>query len=131
MPKRALLLCCLTLLLTAGRPMAVGPPPAGAEKLEGAWVVTSATRDGAAMRVKFAHGAGLTSRAPAVSGFEIAGADKIFRTATAKIDGESVVVSASEVREPVAVRYAWTNAPPASLYNSAGLPAAPFRTDNW
>jgi len=41
------------------------------------------------------------------------------------------LVSAREVREPVAVRYAWKNAPEANLYNSAGLPAAPFRSDSW
>jgi sialate O-acetylesterase len=40
-------------------------------------------------------------------------------------------VSAAEVPEPVAVRYAFSNAPAASLYNAAGLPAAPFRTDDW
>jgi sialate O-acetylesterase len=42
-----------------------------------------------------------------------------------------VIVSAAEVTEPVAVRYAWTNAPEANLYNGAGLPAVPFRSDRW
>jgi sialate O-acetylesterase len=42
-----------------------------------------------------------------------------------------IVVSSPEVKNPVAVRYAWANAPEANLYNAAGLPAAPFRTDAW
>ena len=62
---------------------------------------------------------------------EIAGADKIFHPATAKIERETLVVSAPKVREPVAVRYAWRNAPEANLYNGAGLPAVPFRSDSW
>jgi sialate O-acetylesterase len=91
----------------------------------------SVVREGAAMRVKFSHAAGLTARDKPVTGFEIAGADRVFHPAIARIDGESVLVSAPEVTEPVTVRYAFINAPAASLYNSAGLPAAPFRTDDW
>ncbi len=91
----------------------------------------SAVREGAAMRVKFTHAAGLATHDKPVTGFEIAGTDKVFHPATAHIDSESVLVSAPEVPEPVAVRYAFTNAPAASLYNTAGLPAAPFRTDDW
>jgi sialate O-acetylesterase len=49
--------------------------------------------------------------------------------ADAKIDGETVVVSAAGVAEPKAVRYAWINVPTMSLWSQAGLPAAPFRTD--
>lgn len=93
--------------------------------------LASAGREGSAIRVKFHHATGLTSRTPAIGGFELAGADKVFRAATATIDGESVLVSSPEVRDPQVVRYAWTNAPAVSLYNSAGLPAAPFRTDDW
>jgi sialate O-acetylesterase len=47
------------------------------------------------------------------------------------MDGDSLVVSSPSVGDPVAVRYAWVNAPDANLYNSAGLPAAPFRSDDW
>ena len=65
-------------------------------------------------------------------GFQIAGPDGKFVDADAKIDGQSVVVSSPEVPSPTAVRYAWDNYPAtANLYNGAGLPAAPFRTDNW
>jgi len=89
------------------------------------------TRVGAALRVQFAYADGLQSRTPEVTGFEIAGADQVFHGATARIDGTAVVVSSPDVRDPVAVRYAYTNAPAASLSNAAGLPAAPFRSDDW
>ena len=67
-----------------------------------------------------------------VHGFQIAGADGKFVPAEAKIVGDSVVVSSPEVAAPVSVRYAWDNYPAnggPNLYNAAGLPAAPFRTD--
>jgi len=66
-----------------------------------------------------------------VYGFAIAGEDKKFVWAEAKIDGETVVVSAPGVEKPVAVRYAWGNSPVCNLYNKADLPACPFRTDDW
>ena len=91
----------------------------------------SAVREGSALRVKFAHANGLALRVTPPTGFEVAGADKIFHPATARIEGKSIAVSTPEVPKPVAVRYAWTNNPAASLCNSAGLPAAPFRSDNW
>jgi sialate O-acetylesterase len=74
---------------------------------------------------------GLKSTTPEITGFEIAGADQVFHAATARIEGTSVVVSSPEVAEPVAVRHAYINAPVVSLFNAAGLPAAPFRTDDW
>ena len=62
--------------------------------------------------------------------FEIAGADGKYVWADGVIDGDSVVVSSPEVRVPMAVRYAWaTNPQGCNLYNEAGLPASPFRTD--
>ena len=94
-------------------------------------VVQSVQTEGAAIRVKFSHAAGLALRSAAPTGFEVAGGDKVFHAATAQISGDSVLVSATAVSAPVAVRYAWTNSPAASVYNSAGLPAAPFRSDNW
>lgn len=63
--------------------------------------------------------------------FIIAGSDKRWHRAVARIDGNIVVVSAPEVPDPVAVRYAWQANPVATIFNSAGLPAAPFRTDDW
>ena len=69
----------------------------------------------------------------AVLGFELAGEDQIFHPADARIEanGQSMLVQAAAVPSPVALRYAWFNAPDATLHNSAGLPAAPFRTDTW
>lgn len=67
-----------------------------------------------------------------VRGFEIAGADKIFYYAKAEIEGDKVVVYSPKVKNPVAVRYAWADAPiDANLFNSIGFPASPFRTDDW
>ena len=85
--------------------------------------------------VGFDHvGTGLVSRASdgAVGGFAIAGADRKFVWADARIEGNSVIVSSPQVAAPVAVRYAWANNPTrASLYSREGLPAVPFRTDDW
>jgi len=66
-----------------------------------------------------------------VKGFMIAGLDHKFYWADAVIDGETIVVSCPEVPFPVAVRYAWADNPVCNLYNGAGLPACPFRTDDW
>lgn len=65
-------------------------------------------------------------------GFEIAGEDKVFYYAKAEIEGDTVIVHNPKVKNPVAVRYAWSDAPiDANLYNSIGFPASSFRTDNW
>ncbi len=66
-----------------------------------------------------------------LKGFAIAGADRKFVWADAKIVGDTLVVSSSEVKDPVAVRYAWATNPIHSLLNKAGLPASLFRTDDW
>jgi sialate O-acetylesterase len=84
--------------------------------------------------VRFDHADGLTSRSPGgkVGGFAVAGADRRFVWADARIEGSTVIVSSPQVASPVAVRYAWGNNPTeARLYNRAGLPAVPFRTDGW
>lgn len=68
----------------------------------------------------------------ALKRFAIAGDDKQWRWADARIEGDAVVCSSPEVPNPVAVRYAWAiNPEGANLYNQDGLPASPFRTDNW
>lgn len=64
-----------------------------------------------------------------LEGFQICGDDKKWLWADATIDGDKVIVSSDKVRSPTAVRYAWADNPTANLYNGAGLPAAPFRTD--
>ncbi len=66
-----------------------------------------------------------------LKGFALAGANRKFIWADAKIEGNTVVVSKDEVSEPVAVRYGWANNPVCNLYNKEGLPASPFRTDDW
>lgn len=66
-----------------------------------------------------------------LSGFQIAGPDKVWHWADARIQGNQVVVSSPEVPQPLAVRYAWSINPVCNLYNSEGLPAWPFRTDDW
>lgn len=66
-----------------------------------------------------------------LSGFQIAGPDRVWHWADARIEGNQVVVSSPEVPQPLAVRYAWSINPVCNLYNSEGLPAWPFRTDDW
>jgi sialate O-acetylesterase len=90
------------------------------------------TREGAQLRVRFSHvTTGLIAAERPPGALELAGADRVFHRAIGRIDRDTLLVSAKEVPEPVAVRYAWENAPDANLYNGAGLPAVPFRTDNW
>ncbi|MBI2511553.1 MAG: hypothetical protein HYV96_06205 [Opitutae bacterium] len=80
--------------------------------------------------LRFSHvDRGLVAPGGQLEGFTIAGADGVFRAATAKIVGQTVEVNADDVREPKTVRYAWGEAPTGNLFNRAGLPASPFRTD--
>ncbi len=82
------------------------------------------------VRVWFGHTAqGLVAKGGALQGFEIAGDDCHFVPATARIDGETVVVSGAKVADPKYVRYGWANAPVVNLYNSDGLPASPFTSE--
>ncbi|MBU2906419.1 sialate O-acetylesterase [Arenibacter algicola] len=75
---------------------------------------------------------GLSSYGRPLTGFEIAGADKVFHPAEAKINGDkSLSVWAEGVTNPVAVRYAFSNCEAGSLFNTEGLPASSFRTDTW
>lgn len=74
---------------------------------------------------------GLTSFSKELNTFEIAGANKIFYPAKATINGSSVSVSSPMVKEPVAVRYAFRDFVIGDLFNTEGLPASSFRTDDW
>ncbi len=87
--------------------------------------------EGDKIRLKFTHAAGIKAQDGEVKGFAIAGADKKWQWANAKIEGDSIVVSAPQGLAPVAVRYAWANNPDANLTNDANLPAVSFRTDDW
>ncbi|HTU25217.1 MAG TPA: sialate O-acetylesterase, partial [Pirellulales bacterium] len=111
----------LALARTYGRPVEDSGPTYRAMEIEGDHI-----------RIRFDHATGLAADGGRPHGFAIAGADRKFVWATAHVDGECVVVSAPEVPQPQAVRYAWADNPgPVSLHNAAGLPAAPFRTDAW
>lgn len=95
-----------------------GPLPAG-HQVRGSEVVLS-----------FKHtDGGLVAKGGGLKGFVIAGADNQWKPAQARIAGDQVIVSSADVKQPVAVRYAWENWPTCNLYNGAGLPASPFRTD--
>jgi sialate O-acetylesterase len=88
--------------------------------------------EGSQIRVYFDHvGGGLELRNGQATGFAIAGRDRTFRWANVQIDGDTIVVSNPEIPSPIAVRYAWQDNPEASLFNAEGLPASPFRTDDW
>lgn len=104
-----------------GRAVAAsGPAFASMERLPGA------------IRIRFSNTVGgLKVHGDRAGEFAIAGADRKWAWADAKVEGDTVVVSSSDVAEPVAVRYAWQANPLATLFNGAGLPAAPFRTDDW
>jgi sialate O-acetylesterase len=116
-------------------------------------VYQSAAVEGGQIRLHFTHTEGglvarpipatylPTSKAPPVplvrnspnsqlEGFAVCGADNKWQWADAKIDGATVLVSSAQVPSPVSVRYAWANYPFCNLYNGAGLPAGPFRTDD-
>jgi sialate O-acetylesterase len=82
--------------------------------------------------LSFKHiGKGLEAKGEKLEGFTVAGEDKVFHDAKAEIKGDKVVVTCDQVDKPVAVRYAWTNFPIVNLFNKDGLPASPFRTDDF
>lgn len=83
--------------------------------------------------LQFEHvGGGLTAGGnEPLKGFAVAGEDRKFVWADAEIVGNTVVVSSENVSAPVAVRYAWADNPQCNFYNKEGLPASPFRTDDW
>jgi sialate O-acetylesterase len=84
------------------------------------------------LRLHFTHtDGGLVVKGDKLGEFSVAGADRAWHWAEARIEGDAIVVSSPAVSDPVAVRYAWQANPLAALYNGAGLPAAPFRTDDW
>ncbi len=82
-------------------------------------------------RVTFTTHGLATRDGKAPTGFAIAGRDRAFVWAKARIDGDSVVLSHAKVATPVAVRYAWADHPQVNLVDAAGLPALPFRSDDW
>lgn len=87
---------------------------------------------GDAVLVHFDHAdGGLKAAKGGLKHFEVAGEDRVFKSANAIIAGSSLIVKSSGIERPVAVRYCWDNTSEASLFNGEGLPASSFRTDNW
>ena len=85
-----------------------------------------------ALKLQFKHtDGGLVVKGDKPGEFSVAGKDRQWHWAEARVDGDSVVVSSAAVPDPQAARYAWQANPMATLFNGAGLPAVPFRTDNW
>lgn len=94
-------------------------------------IFASASAEDGAMRATFSGEGGLKLvNAPGKS-FEVAGEDRTFHPAEATLDGNVLVVKSAAVSQPVAVRYAWSNNPAATLFSETGLPVAPFRSDKW
>ncbi len=100
-------------------PATSGPLPAGHEVR------------GGEILLKFTHAeGGLVAQGGNLKGFVVAGADKQWVKANARIEGSNVIVSHPDVKQPTAVRYGWAWNPDGNLFNGAGLPASPFRTDD-
>ncbi|HWW74231.1 MAG TPA: sialate O-acetylesterase, partial [Pyrinomonadaceae bacterium] len=89
--------------------------------------------EGDRVRLAFEHAEGglVAKGGGPLKGFAVAGDDGRFVWANAVIEGKEIVVSSPEVKRPAAVRYGWADNPEVNLYNGAGLPASPFRTDDW
>jgi len=94
-------------------------------------VYESITTEGSTLVLRFGHAEGLHSRGGVPKGFEIAGEDRVWHAAGAIIEGDTAILSAYGVERPVAARYGWDDADEPNLFNGAGLPASPFRTDDW
>jgi len=114
-------------LAIAARALAYGEKitPAGPE-------FASASFSGGQAVIRFKNvGSGLLARDGELTGFTLAGEDKKFHNAKAKIEGDTVVVTCDQVPHPVAARFGWANYPVVNLGNKDGLPASTFRTDAW
>lgn len=85
------------------------------------------------MLIRFSNDGGdlIANDSNSLTGFAVPGADHKFYWANAVIQGDTVVVSSPQVLNPIVVRYAWGDSPICNLFNKEGLPASPFRTDDW
>ena len=84
------------------------------------------------IRLSFRNAEGMKSKdGGPLKGFALAGEDRVFHWAEAEIQGDHIVVTSKDVPAPVSVRYAWADNPECNLINAAGLPASPFRSDDW
>lgn len=88
--------------------------------------------EGDKIRLYFDHvGSGLVAKDGPLTHFTIASDDRVFKEAVAEINGDSIIVSSPAIKRPAAVRYGWSDDAMPNLFNCEGLPASPFRTDNW
>lgn len=111
----------IALAKTYGRPVPYSGP-----------LYRTVERNGKSIIVRFDHADGLRAHGTAaLTGFTVAGDDRKFVPANAVIRDGAVIVSHPSVPAPAAVRYAWADAPACNLTNATGLPASPFRTDDW
>lgn len=107
---------------TYGKKLVSGGPRYESFKIDGSEIIISFSSVGSGLKVAAGN---------KITGFAIAGVDKKFHWANARISGNQIILSAPGVEFPVAARYAWANNPECNLYNQEDLPAVPFRTDNW
>lgn len=114
-------LALLALSMVYGKPIVAQGPVYKSMKVDGSRVILSFD----------SVGEGLDARGGELTGFSICGKDRKFVPAKAEIVGETVIVSAEGIAEPIAVRYGWKNYPVVNLFNKNGLPATPFRTDDF
>jgi len=104
----------------------------GRQVVDSGPTVAAVTRRAHSIRLRFAHANdGLVAKGGRLEGFTVAGRDRKWHRAEARIHGRVVIVSAPAVPHPTQVRYDWQSNPTATLFNGAGLPAGPFRTDDW
>jgi sialate O-acetylesterase len=117
-------LAAIALRQVYGKNVVSGGPMYAATKINGNSVTITFTNTGSGLVVK--------GNNEKLAGFEIAGEDKVFYPGTARIVGNTVLVSSTSVTKPVAVRFGWSDdASVNNLFNKEGFPAAPFRTDSW
>jgi len=104
----------------------------GMEVVNSGPIFKSMKIDGRDVDLNFDHtGSGLMAKGGDLRGFAVAGEDKKFYWAKARIAGSQVILRSDKVTHPVAVRYGWASNPDCNLYNKDGLPASPLRTDDW
>jgi sialate O-acetylesterase len=118
---------------TYGKPLVYSGPIYKSMKVEGDKIILQFDYVGGGLVARLPRGSsvGQAGGGEPLKGFAIAGADRKFVLADARMEADGIVVSSGEVSEPVAVRYAWADNPVCNLYNKEGLPASPFRTDDW
>src|SRR4030095_9378851 len=95
-------------------------------------LITGSQEEEEKIRLSFRHAEGMKAAdGGKLKGFSVAGEDRKFVWADAEVQGDHILISNPQVKKPVAVRYGWADNPECNLVNATGLPASPFRTDDW